>query len=139
MKVKLGDLKNIIDGLGILASKELPIKHSYWISKTIPVLAKEFQNAEANRYKLCIKHCKKDDNGSPITRMDGNNKVYDMIDQEAFNIELADLWNLEIDIKFNPIPIEQLDGIKIDTVTLIKLDGFIITEEDKNNVDYAKN
>ncbi len=131
MKVKLGNLKNIIDGLSVLAAKELPIKHAYWIGKTLSKLIKEFQDAESSRYKLCMKHCKKDDFGLPVTKMDGQNKVYDMVDPDAFNSELNDLFDLEIDVKFTPIPIEQLEGIKIDTAAMLKLDGLITMKEEE--------
>lgn len=131
MKVKLGNLRGIIEGLQVLAAKELPIKHAYWIGKTIPILMKEFQDAESNRYKLCIKHCKKDKDGIPVTRIDSQGKVYDMIDPEEFQAELNELWNLEIDVKFTPISIEQLDGVRVDAATLLKLDGLVVTESEE--------
>lgn len=130
MKVKLGNLKSIIEGLSVLASERLPIKHAYWIGKVLSKLTKEFQEAEKSRYALCVKHCKKDAQGNPVTRIENENKVYDMVDPDAFVQELNELWGLEIDVKFLPIPLEQLEGIKIDTATILKLDGFIVMEEE---------
>ena len=131
IKVQLGDLKKTIEGLQVLAGKELPIKTAYWVGKTIPKLVKEFQEVEANRNKLCIKHSKKDANGEPMTKEENGNKVFDMVDPEAFNKELYELWSMEIEVKFTPIPIEQLDGIKIDTGTMLKLDKFIVGETEE--------
>lgn len=126
MRVKLGNLKSVIEGLSVLASKELPIKNQYWIGKTLSKLTKEFQAVEAGRYKLCMKYCKKDEKGEPITKIENENKVYDMVDPVAFQNELYELWNVEIDVKFTPIPIEQLEGIKVDRETIINLGDFII-------------
>ena len=130
MKVKLGNLKSIIEGLTVLASQQLPIKNQYWIGKTLAKLTKEYQEVETNRYKLCMKHSQKDEKCEPITKEENGQKVYVMSDQEAFNNELFELWNEEIDIKFTPIPLEQLEGVKVDMPTIMKLGGFIIGEEE---------
>jgi hypothetical protein len=129
IKVQLGELKSIIEGLQVLAAKDLPIKQAYWIGKTIPKLMKEFRDVEEARNKLCLKHCKKDAEEKPITKEKNGNKVYDMGDEDAFNKELEELWDMELDIEFTPIPIEKLEGVKIDTATMIKIDKFIVMEE----------
>lgn len=131
MKVKLGNLKSIIEGLTILSSKEIPIKNQYWINKTLTKLIKEFKEVETSRHKLCMKHCQKDEKGEPVTKEDNGQKVYVMANQEAFNNELFEIWNEEIDIKFTPIPLEQLEGVKVDMPTIMKLDGFIIDEPEE--------
>ena len=43
------------------------------------------------------------------------------------------LWDIEIDVNFPPIPIEQLDGIKINAATMAKLDGFIVADIEEDN------
>lgn len=138
MKIKLGNLKNIIEGLTFLASQKLPIKHTYWIGKTLILLTKEFQEVEACRYRLCLEHCKKDGHGNPVTKEENGNKVYEMLDSQAFQKELNDLWNQEFYVKFNPIPIEDLDGVKIDVLTMLKLEDFIVEEKgiDGNNSNH---
>ena len=66
-----------------------------------------------------------------MTKEVNGNKIFDMADLDAFNKELYELWSMEVDVKFTPIPIEQLDGIKIDTGTMLKLDKFIVGESEE--------
>jgi hypothetical protein len=129
MKIKLGEIKSSIDGFQVLASKELNIKDAYWIGKTIQKLMSEHKIFEDTRIKLCSKHSKKDDTGKVVPALDENkNQVFDLIDPVAFQQEFNELCETEIEINFTPIPIDRLDGVKIDPMTMIKLNKFI-TEE----------
>ena len=133
MKIKLGELKNIIEGMQDIANKDMPATFSYWITKTIPVLIKEHQDVEKSRNDLCMKYCKKDDEGNPVTKKDEHeNDVYDIENMDEFNEELVELMNVEIEIKFTPILIDRLENIDISPVTLIKLNKFILDEPDAN-------
>ena len=125
MKIKLGALKTIIEGLEVLATKELPVKNAYWIGKTISKLGSEFRDCEAARNKLCLKHCAKDDKGNPVLEGEDETKKFNIPNMDAFTAELAELWNMEIEVEFKPIPVEHLEGVKIDSITMMKLDGFI--------------
>ena len=129
MKIKLGDLKVAMEGFQVLAEKDLPVKIAYWVGKTINKLGSEFKDLEAGRIKLCTKHCKKDEGGKPVQKKDeAGNLTYEIQDMGAFNTELMELFNMEVDINFNPIKLDQIADIKIDSVTMMKLDKFISGE-----------
>lgn len=133
MKIKLGEIKTIIEGMQEIAEKNMPATFSYWITKTIPILINEFKTVEKSRNDLCLRHCNKDDEGKPITKKDDNNQdVYDIINMIDFNKELSELMNEEIEVKFTPITIDRLSNVDISPITLIKLNKFILDEPDAN-------
>jgi len=135
MKIKLGEIQSILEGMTDIATKAMPATFSYWITKTLPILGKEFQTVEKSRNDLCMKYCKKDDASKPLLKKDEAGKdVYDIENLQDFNKELSELMNEEIEIKFTPILIDRLSNIDISPVTLMKLNKFIIEEirEEKN-------
>jgi len=126
MKIKLGDLKVAMEGFQVLAEKDLPVKIAYWVGKTIKKLGSEFRDLEEGRQKLCVKHCKKDEAKNPVLKTDEAGKqIYNIPNMEAFNVELMELYNMEVDINFNPIPLDQIADVKIDSLTMMKLEKFI--------------
>lgn len=130
MKVKIGELRTLLEGLTVLSEKDLPAKRAYWIGKTINKLSSEYKTAEETRQKLCEQHCKKDEKGEFVTKSDENgNQIYSFIDQDKFNKDIIELWEVEIEIEFKPIPIDDLGDIKIDPMSMLKIDKFIVGVE----------
>lgn len=129
MKIRLGEVRPILEGMQEIAGKNLPATFAYWIGKTIPIITKEFQEAEKARNTLCMKYCNKDDDGKPKVKKDEAGKeVYDIESLEEFNKELSELMNEEIEIKFTPILIDKLSHVDISPIALMKLNKFIIEE-----------
>ncbi|MFH1616468.1 MAG: hypothetical protein ABIG61_15445 [Planctomycetota bacterium] len=129
MKIKLGDLKVAMEGFQVLAEKDLPVKIAYWVGKTINKIGSEFRDLEEGRQKLCVKHCKKDEAKNPVLKTDEAGKqTYDIPNMEAFNVELMELYNMEVEINFNPISLDQIADVTIDSITMMKLDKFIAGE-----------
>ena len=129
MKIRLGEMKEVLEGFGVLASKDLPVKRAYWVGKTLKKLVSEFKDAEETRQKLCLKHCRMGDDGKPVMKKDPEvpkGSKFDIPDMETFQKELGELWDVEIEIEFDPLlTVDALEGIQIDGLTLMKLERFI--------------
>jgi len=121
IKIQLGELRNIAEGLNEILTKELPIKPAYWFGKLGKKVHKELAEFEENRVKLIKKYASKDDKGEFIVK---DNK-YEFEDKEAFNSEFIELAGTEIEIDFNPISIEQLGDAKITPVIMMALEKFM--------------
>ncbi len=129
MKLKLGELRSISETLPGVLRKDLPGgKTSYWLARALVDVAKEFKVFEDTRRKLIEdKHGKrytkdkKDSKGKIIEKKgdmvllipkDKDGKVmgpgiYVMKDMEAFNKDFQELGDMEVEIKYEPRPIED--------------------------------
>lgn len=124
-KIKLGNLKSILDNMDKLTEVSLPIKISYNISKLVANLVSEYNIFEENRMKLIQRYAKKDDKGEVIT--DSNNVVeIENNNIKDFNNEINELLNIEIDIKFKKISVSELSksNVNIPPKVLCGLDMF---------------
>ena len=108
MKLQLGELRSLMDGLPAVLQKDLPIKTAYWLGRAFKEIAREFEPFEEARKKLVEKYVKKytkdekDKNGKVTHKkgdfiVDGNRYV--LTDEEAFQKEFTDLANQEVEIK----------------------------------------
>ncbi len=121
MKVKLGEITMMQQGLMVLVNQSLPIKLSYKLGKILRQVDNEVQEIENSRIELVKKYGTPDDETKTI-------KVLDK-DQEKFMEEYGDLLNVEVELDIIPIHIDELpDDIKITPQQLIYLDRFIIQE-----------
>jgi hypothetical protein len=115
MNIKLGDLFVVRDLLNeILVPKDeaeirIPVKTAYWLTKFMNKLQKEIKDYEESRIKLCVKHSEKDENGNPIIKE--NN--YQIGSSETFQEEYNELKNIEIEIPFSQLTLEQFGDINI--------------------------
>lgn len=111
MKVKLGELKEMVTGLYAIQGKKFPVKISYAIAKNVKKLAEEHADYEKQRIKLCEEFANKDNDGNPIL-IDGK---YDIPEQnlEEFNDSVNELRDAEIDVDIHFVSFSELD--KCDT------------------------
>jgi hypothetical protein len=113
MKIKLGELKEILERLYIVQSKKFPVKISYAMSKNLKNLSDEFNSFENQRKKLCEEYANKDGMGKPIVveNADGS-KLYDMAEEtlEEFGKELNSLCEMEVDVDISEASISELDA-----------------------------
>ena len=118
MKLQLGELRLIMDGLPKVIQEKLPVKTSYWLQRALRDISKEFMTFEQTRQKLINEHGKryekdkKDKKGQVIEKkgeliIKGNQFI--MKDQKAFDKDYEELAEQEIEIKFEPIPIEKFE------------------------------
>jgi hypothetical protein len=113
MKIKLGELKGIVERLYIVQNKKFPVKISYAISKNLKNLLDEFNSFDNQRKELCEEYANKDEKGKPvlIENADGS-KQYDMAEEtlEEFSKELNSLCEMEVDIDIFEISASELDA-----------------------------
>lgn len=146
MKLQLGELRPIIDTLPKIIEEKLPVKTSYWLSRALVDIIKEFKVFEETRKKLIegkygkrYTKDKKDKDGKVIGKKGDlviENGVYVMTDMEAFEKEFTELAKQEIEIKYEPRPIESFiikdkDGKEMNTLKGADLLGLgrLIKEE----------
>lgn len=123
MKLKLGEVRPMLNGLqgdetgtgaGVLGEK-LPVKTAYWLARALTQLRVEFEPFERARQKLVEAYAKKHpkdlkEKGKIVAKkgdMVRVGNVFLMEDMEAFNKEYNELADQEIEIKYEPIPIEN--------------------------------
>ncbi len=134
MKLKLGELRVIMDTLPKILEKDLPGgKTSYWLARAAVDINKEFQVFEDTRKKMIegkygkkytkdkkvdgkvvekkgelIMEVKKDEDGNDVKDKQGNViSTYVLTDQVAFNKEFMELAEMEVSIKYEPRPIDD--------------------------------
>ncbi len=134
MKLKLGELRPIVETLPRVLEKDLPGgKTSYWLARAAVDINKEFQVFEDTRRKMIegkygkkytkdkkvdgkivekkgelIMEVRKDEDGNEVKNKQGNViSTYVLTDQAAFNKEFMELAEMEVSIKYEPRPIED--------------------------------
>ncbi len=134
MKLKLGELRGIIETLPKVLEKDLPGgKTSYWLARALVDINKEFQVFEDTRRKMIegkygkkytkdkkvdgkivekkgelIMEVRKDEDGNEVKDKQGNViSTYVLTDQAAFNKEYMELAEVEVSIKYEPRPIDD--------------------------------
>ena len=128
MKITVGEIRLINEGLNEILEKELPVKPAYWLSRFMIKLDTELMAFEKARINLAIKHAKKDKDNKPLFKKDKDGKKineYDISDMNAFQKEFAQLAEEEFEIDFKPIKLEMLGDIKLKPITLAKLEKII--------------
>jgi len=135
VKLKLGELRGIIETLPGVLKKDLPGgKTSYWLARALVDITKEFQVFEDTRKKMIegkygkkytkdkkdkdgkiiekkgelIMETRKDEDGKEVKDANGNSiSTYVLTDPAAFNKEYMELAEMEVSIKYEPRPIED--------------------------------
>lgn len=120
MKIKLGQLNPIIEGLNQLMVEKLPIKVAYSISKVAKKIQEEAKTYEENRKVLLERYCDRDKEDKPIIEND-----HYVITDKAFATELNELNEVTIDIEFKTISLNSLEGLVISPMTMYVLEMFI--------------
>ncbi len=134
MKLKLGELRSMIETLPGVLKKDLPGgKTSYWLARALVDVQKEFGVFEDTRKKLIedkygkkytkdkkvggkvvekkgelIMEVTKDADGKEVKDPRGNPiSTYVFTDEEAFRKDYAELSEQEVEIKYEPRPIDD--------------------------------
>lgn len=130
IKVQLGELRNITEGLNEIGEVKLPIKTAYWIGRIAKKVHSEMETFEKIRLELIKKHALTDTDGQPVIE-DGQYQFGD--NRGEFEKEFMELATEEIEINVNPLKLDQFGGAEVEPTTLLRLDKFIIDEEGGNN------
>lgn len=122
MKLKLSDLVNAVQSLGIISKKDLPVKASYALSKNIQKIDNELKAFNETRTKLFDKYDEKvKKEGKDLTRIP-KEKV------EIFQEELNAILDQEVEIDLWMIDINGFGETNVTTGDLMAIDFMI---EDK--------
>lgn len=116
MKITLGELLNGKPALEKLVNLEISIKTAYKLSRIINKLNNELQNFEDQRQKLVSKYGEPEENGNVIVTQEN---------MEAFSNELNELINLEIELAYEPVSLEELGDVKMRASELMLIDKFV--------------
>jgi hypothetical protein len=119
--LKLGEVKEIVSGLNQVMGERLPVKTAYSFTKLAKTIQNEYRTYEESRMKLIHTYSNKDENGKPSI-VDGE---YDICDKQAFAKEFSELSNIDVEIDFNPISINDLGDAQISPVAMIALEKFV--------------
>ncbi len=126
-QIKLQELPNIINNLNIIAEKDIPIKLSYKLSKLNKKLQEEQKYYEEQNIKIINKYGEKDDNGELKVNQENNSIPIIMDKIQDFQKEMTELNELEFEVEFDPIKIEEFGSINISPNSILHLvDKFII-------------
>lgn len=126
MKLKLGEIKDVIIGLRRVYDKKLPVALSYSIATNEKMLLEKYKEVEEHREKIFKEVCLKDDGGVPIVLKDEKEGIEkytfetDAIEKEACD-KVEELYKLdeEFDVRtvtMNVIELTDADP-KYDVLT----------------------
>jgi hypothetical protein len=99
MKFKLGGLKAVEESLVKLIKSDLPIRMSYQMSKLYDSILAELTKVEEFRVALVKKYGETGDKGEIKVKQDN---------MDTFVKEYGELMDVEIDVNFIPVKIEDL-------------------------------
>lgn len=122
MKLSNRELLSNMQQLKVLAQRDLPIKVSYAIAKNMRKIEDELKPYEEERQRLLEKHGKKDNEGELITNKQGQ---VDFKNKKAWDKDISELLDIEVDITFHKFNIKHLEGREISPGELIALEHMI--------------
>lgn len=111
MKMKLGGVRERLEGLLKVAKKTFPAKVNYAVAKNLKLLESEFKDLEEQRIKICESYADKDENGKAVTQEKDGNMLYVFSGdaQEQCNKEYGELLEEEIDLDIHTVEASELD------------------------------
>ena len=120
----LNDIFNAVPALREISSKEFPGSTTFKIARLIRELDKEIQLFEEERMKIANKYGEKDENGNLIPQENGTIKIPDDKVQEC-NEEFQALFNTQVEINANKLPIEIFDSIEMTPTQAMNLEAIV--------------
>lgn len=128
MKLMLGELANIIQGISAIVEEKLPIKTSYWLTRDADKMTSELKVFETSRQKLLDTYALKDKNGEKILAED--KQSYKMQDIQKFQEEFSKLAETEIDVDLKTFKLSDFGKVDISVSDMVKLKPIIQDFED---------
>ena len=120
----LNDIFNAVPALREISTKEFPGSTTFKIARLIRELDKEIQLFEEERMKIANKYGEKDENGNLIPQENGAIKILDDKVQEC-NEEFQALFNTQVEINANKLPIEIFDSIEMTPTQAMNLEAIV--------------
>jgi hypothetical protein len=123
LKITLAEIKSLETSLGKMFNKDVNIKIAYRLGKLLKKLSEEMKALEENRVKLVKKYGVEDEKTKQISVPQDN--------AQDFHKEFNELMQVEIEVDFEPIPLEQFGDIELSASDVLRLDGKIILGDEK--------
>lgn len=120
----LNDIFNAVPALREISTKEFSGSTTFKIARLIRELDKEIQLFEEERMKIANKYGEKDENGNLIPQENGTIKIPDDKVQEC-NEEFQALFNTQVEINANKLPIEIFDSIEMTPTQAMNLEAIV--------------
>ena len=120
----LNDIFNAVPALREISTKEFPGSTTFKIARLIRELDKEIQLFEEERFNIANKYGEKDENGFLISQENGTVKISEDKIQDC-NKELQALFETQVEINANKLPIEIFDGIEMTPVQAMNLEPVV--------------
>jgi hypothetical protein len=122
MKLTLAEIKSLETSISKIFNKDINIKLAYKLSTLIKTLSEELRKLEEGRVKLVKKYGKTDEKTGQIS--------VNTEETQSFYKEFNELMQMEIEVDFEPIPLNAFGDIEISASDVLSLDGKILTGED---------
>ncbi|GAG09607.1 unnamed protein product [marine sediment metagenome] len=133
MKFNLNEIIAMQTGLNEILTKELPVKTAYWLARFVDKMTSESKAMESARVKLAEKYAIKDKDGKFVYKKGKDKKEllpqqfdFTKTNADKFQKEFAELGEVEFDVDFKPIKLDQLGDIKLKPTTLVQLNKIIV-------------
>ncbi len=110
MKVKLLKIANGMNSLKFLSEQVLPAKTSLRVAKILNIVSGEMELVEQTRRKLIVQYNLEKEETQNADNIKG------------FQKDMASVLEEEIEIPFEPIPINELGSIHLSVAHLMNLD-----------------
>ena len=127
IQVKLGVILNSIDTLQRLSQQNFKAKLAWQIARLVNAIESELQVFNQTRLGLITKYAQVDDEDTLITD-ENNNYIIKPENIEAFNSELNELINTEVELNVNKINFKDLEELDFTPNDLSTLEPFIEIE-----------
>lgn len=120
----LNDIFNAVPALREISTKEFPGSVTFKIARLIRELDKEIQLFDEERSKIANKYGEKDENGNLVIQEGGNIKILDNKIQDC-NEELQALFNTQVEINANKLPVDIFDSIEMTPTQAMNLEAIV--------------
>ena len=118
MKVKLFEIYNSVSVMNKILEAQLPAAVAFQLTKLLKTLNEEVKTIEEQRVKLVTKHGETGENQT-VTVPESK--------KQEFLKEFADLLDTEIDLNWNPLPVDKFEGLNLSTNDMLKV-SFLFAE-----------
>lgn len=112
MKLTLREIVSAVSTLNQIINNQFSGSLAFRISRIVRELRKETETFEAERDKIIMKYCERDENGEPV--MTGKNSYKIAADKvDECNNEFNTLLDTEVEINANKLDMDDLDEFEI--------------------------
>lgn len=129
MKLTNREIVNIINNIGGITTKKLPIKLSFAIQKNVRKLEEVAKEYDEARKKILEDNAEKDEDGKPVIE----DNQFKIIDTEKNTKEILELLDFENEVEIHTIDLSMLEQCDLErfdslTGTEVGLLSFMINE-----------